>query len=68
MLTSDSHDGLVLAHERTRRLRAEAAAERLRAPSALRHGVAVLLRGAANRVEPTPLRAGFGRPVLVKDR
>jgi len=38
MFTSDPRDALVLAHERARQLREEAAAERLRRASATRRG------------------------------
>ena len=55
MLTSDPLDALVLAHERGRRLRAEAAAERLRSTSGTRHAVAAYLRRAADRLDPAPL-------------
>jgi hypothetical protein len=55
MFTSDPLDALVVAHERSRRLRAEAAAERLRDTSSIRRALAVSLRRAADRLDPTPL-------------
>jgi len=51
-LTSDPLD---VAHERGRRLRAEAAAERLRGTSRTRHVLAASLRRAADRLDPAPL-------------
>jgi hypothetical protein len=55
MLTSDPYDALVVAHERGRRLRADAAAERLCGSSGTRRALAVSLRGAADRLDPAPL-------------
>jgi hypothetical protein len=54
MLT-DPADGLAEIRERGRLLRAEAAAERLRAPSRTRRALAASLRYAADRVDPAPL-------------
>ena len=53
MFTSDPHDALVVAHERGRRLRAEA--QRLCPSSRTRSVLATVLRCAANRLEPAPL-------------
>jgi len=47
-----SDDSLEVARERGRRLWAEAAAERLRAPSRTRHVLAAFLRRAADRLDP----------------
>ncbi len=55
MLNSNPLDGLVVAQERGRRLRAEAAAERLRRPSPTRRALALSLRRAADRLDPAPL-------------
>jgi len=55
MLTSDPFDALTLARERTHILRAEAAAERLRAGSRTRRTLAVYLRRAADRLDPSPV-------------
>jgi hypothetical protein len=54
MLTSDPLEFLALAHGRGRRLRAEAAAERLRGTSGTRRKLAVSLRRAADRLDPAP--------------
>jgi hypothetical protein len=64
MLTTDLNDALALAHERTSRLGAEAAANRLRPTSGARRAAARLLRRAADRLEPQPLRP----PMLVGGR
>jgi hypothetical protein len=61
MSTLDPLDALFLAHERGRRLRAEAAAERLRSTSGTRRALAVSLRRAADRLDPAPLAR---RPAL----
>jgi hypothetical protein len=58
MLTSDPRDALVLAHERARHLREEAAAERLRRVAGTRRArrrLAASLHYAANRLDPAPL-------------
>ncbi len=55
MFTSDPLDALAVAHERGRRLRAEAAAERLRGAPGTRRALAVTLRRAADRLDPAPL-------------
>ncbi len=55
MFTSDPLNTLVVAHERGRRLRAEAAAERLRDTSGTRRALAVSLRRTADRLDPAPL-------------
>jgi hypothetical protein len=57
MLTSDTNDALALAHARTRRFSAEAAANRLRTHSGARHALAAMLRRAADRLEPPSLAA-----------
>ena len=53
--TLDVHDQLALADERGRRLQAEAAAERMSAPSRPRRALASSLRRVANRLDPAPL-------------
>jgi hypothetical protein len=70
MLTTDPHGALALAHDRTDRLVAEAAADRLRESSGTRHALAALLRGAADRLEPAPpaSRAPLRPPILVAGR
>jgi hypothetical protein len=55
MFTGDPLDALVVAHERGRELRAEAAAERLRGTSRTRRAIAVSLRRAADRLDLAPL-------------
>ena len=50
--TPDVHDQLALAHERGDRLRAEATAERLSAPSGPRRALAASLRRLADRLDP----------------
>ena len=57
MLTSDPLEVLAVAHERGRRLRAEAVAERLRGTSGTRRALALSLRRAADRLDP----ASFNR-------
>jgi len=54
MFTSDPRDALVLAHERARQLREEAAAERLRRASATRRALAASLRRAVDRRGAAP--------------
>jgi hypothetical protein len=54
MLTNDPLEVLGVAHERGRRLRAEAAAERLRGPTGTRRALAMSLRRAADRLDPGP--------------
>jgi len=68
MFTSDPRDALVLAHERGRRLRAQAAADRLRDTRGTRRALAASLRRAADRLEPAPLarRAATG-PGTIKE-
>jgi hypothetical protein len=62
MLSSDPGATLLLAHERARELREDAAAEHLRRAartrraSVTRRALAASLRSAANRLDPTPLR------------
>jgi hypothetical protein len=70
MLTTDPHGSLALAHDRTDRLVAEAAANRLRARSGARHALAALLRGAADRLEagPPAPRTPLRPPILVNVR
>ena len=53
MLINDPFDDLAVAHTRGRRLRAEAAAERLRSTSRPRRALAETLRRAADRLDPT---------------
>lgn len=55
MIGTDPRDALVVAYERGRRLRAEAAAERLRGTSGTRRSLAGSLRRAADRLDPAPL-------------
>jgi hypothetical protein len=55
MLTSDPTDVLAQVREHNRTLRAEAAAERLRANPATRRTLAVYLRRAADRLDPGPV-------------
>ena len=55
MFIPHPRDALVLAHERGRRLRADAAAERFRRPSAVRGAIAVWLRRAADRLDRSAL-------------
>lgn len=65
MSISDSFDALAVAHDRGRRLRAEAAAERLRGTSRARNALAMFLRRAAERLDPAPLaRRPVSRPEL----
>lgn len=53
MLINDPRDAVVLADERARHLREEAAAEHLRRASGTRRALAASLRRAANRLEPS---------------
>jgi hypothetical protein len=62
MLTTDPVDALAVAHERGRRLRGEATAERLCGTSGTRQTLAVLLRRAADRVDPAPRAATAALP------
>ena len=55
LLVPDPLDQLTLAQERGERLRDEAAAERLGAPSKARRALAGFLRRAADLLDPTPL-------------
>lgn len=55
MFPSDPLDLLVLAHERARGLRDEAAAARLRSTPGTRRALAASLRRLANRLDPAPL-------------
>ena len=52
--TPDAHDQLALAHERGRRLRAEADAERMHR-SGPRRALAASLHRLADRIDPAPL-------------
>ena len=52
--TSDPRDLLVLTHERSRRLREEPAAERLRPASGTRRALAASLRRAADHLDRAP--------------
>jgi hypothetical protein len=54
MITTDPRDALALSEQRSRQFQAEAAAERLREPSAMRRALAVSLRRAADRLDPGP--------------
>ena len=69
MFSNDHLNALDAAHEHAHRLCVEAAAERLRAPSATRHIVAVSLRRAAALLDPAPLarRAAPGPGAPVKE-
>jgi hypothetical protein len=55
MVSSDPSEALLLAHERLRRLRQEAAALRLRRPRRARRALADSLRRAADRLDPATL-------------
>jgi hypothetical protein len=55
MFISDPRDALVLAHEHTRHLYEETAAERLRLAVRKHDTLAALLRRAADRLDPAPL-------------
>jgi hypothetical protein len=55
MLTSDPYYVLAQVREHNRNLRAEAAAERFRATSGTRRALAVYLRRAADRLDPSPV-------------
>ncbi|HEV8249286.1 MAG TPA: hypothetical protein VGQ15_04890 [Gaiellaceae bacterium] len=55
LLIPDPRDHLAVAHERGRRLRSEAAAERMSAPLGPRRALAASLRRAADRLDPAPL-------------
>ena len=55
MLTSDPADALVLANQRVRRLREQAAAEHVRPRPSTRRIFAASLRRAADRLDPVPL-------------
>ena len=55
MIASTADDLLLVSHDLTRSLRAESAAQRLRAPSATRRALAESLRLAADRLERPPL-------------
>jgi hypothetical protein len=55
MFTPHPLDALVIAREHGRRLRAEAAAERLGGGSAVRPAIAAWLRRAADRLDPGSL-------------
>jgi hypothetical protein len=54
MFTSDPHHTLIVAHEHARRMRDEAAVERLRPASGTRRTLAASLRSVADRLEPAP--------------
>lgn len=54
MILSDPRDALVVAHERTRRLREEAASERLLPASGTCRALAAFLRRTADRFDPAP--------------
>ena len=54
MLNVHPHDALDLADDRGRRLREEAAAERVRRAGGTRRAVATSLRRLANRLDPAP--------------
>jgi len=67
MFTGDPVDLLVVAHERGRQLRADAAAERLRGTSGTRRVLAASLRRAADRLDPAQL-AALRPPTPVKEK
>ena len=54
MITTDPRDALALSKQRSAQFQAEAAAERLREPSATRRGLARFMRRAADRLDPAP--------------
>ena len=54
MLTVHPHDALDLAADHGRRLREEAAAERVRRAAGTRRAVAASLRRVADRLDPAP--------------
>ena len=55
MYPLDPHETLALAQRHGDRLRAEAAAERIRTPSHARRALAASLRGAADRLDHASL-------------
>jgi hypothetical protein len=55
MFTSSPSDQLAVAHERGRRLRVEAQAERVRGTSPARRALATTLRRAAHRLDRASL-------------
>ena len=61
MFVNDCSSGLAYARERARQLQAQAAAERIRSAAAPRRTAALLLRRAADRLDPAPL-AGASAP------
>lgn len=63
MFGTDPRDALAVAHEYGRELRAEAAAERLRATSRTRRALAASLRRAADHLDA----AALARPALTAD-
>ena len=54
MLTMNPDDALVVAHQRARQLRAEAAAERVRRNAGTRRVLATSLRRLADRLDQAP--------------
>ena len=58
MLMTNPDDALVVANERGRRLREEAAAERVRRDAGTRRTLAASLRRLADRLDPDPLETG----------
>jgi hypothetical protein len=69
MFTSNPLDALAVAHAHGRELRAEAAAERLCGTTGARRAIAVSLRRAADRLDPTTLspRPAFSAEARVKE-
>ena len=69
MFTGNPLDALAVAHARGRELRAEAAAERLCGTTGARRAIAVSLRRAADRLDPTALspRPAFSAEARVKE-
>jgi hypothetical protein len=54
MITTDPRGMLALSEQRGAQFQAEAAAERLREPSATRRALARFMRHAADRLDPAP--------------
>jgi hypothetical protein len=54
MITTDPRDMLAFSEQRSAQFQAEAAAERLREPSAMRRALARFMRRTADRLDPAP--------------
>jgi hypothetical protein len=54
MITTDPRDMLALSEQRSAQFQADAAAERLREPSAVHRGLARFMRRAADRLDAAP--------------